>query len=66
MTHQALYLAAVCAKYYSIERTSAGYLILSDVTPKNRFIYHFCIIIKAILLAFIFLSTRLDSADLIG
>jgi len=46
MAYQALYLAAVCAKYYSIGRASAGYLILSDPTLKNRFIYYFYMTIK--------------------
>ena len=29
-------MAVVYAKYYSVERTSASYLILSDLTLKNK------------------------------
>jgi hypothetical protein len=31
-----IYMAVVYAKYRSAERTSAGYLILSDLTPKSK------------------------------
>ena len=41
-----LCLAAACAIYRSAGRTTAGYLILSDLTPKNKLIYHFSMRIK--------------------
>ena len=33
---QGLVLVAVCAKYRSTERSNAGYLTLSDLTPKIK------------------------------
>ena len=33
---EGLDMAVVYAKYYSTERTIAGYLISSDLTPKNK------------------------------
>ena len=36
---QGLYLAAVFAKYHSIEMMAAGYHILSDSTLKIKLIY---------------------------
>ena len=41
--HQGLVLVAVYAKYHSAERTNAGYLILSDLTPKIKLRYQFYI-----------------------
>jgi hypothetical protein len=45
---QGLILAAVYAKYHSAGRTTAGGLILSDSTPKNKLIYQFIIKSKAL------------------
>jgi hypothetical protein len=39
-----LYLAAAYAKYRSAIRTSVGYLILGDSTPKIKLIYQYTII----------------------
>jgi hypothetical protein len=45
---QGLILAAVFAKYRSVGRITAGYLILSDSIPKIKLIYQFAIKLKAL------------------